>query len=316
MTVSLATAATICCGAEPIDELAGGNDNDELYGGTGDDDLSGDNGDDFLWGGAGADDLFGGYQGKDTASYKFSPQGVLVNLTTNHGHDGDAEGDLLYEIEDLHGSDFGDELTGDTGDNELWGFVGWDRLYGEDGVDTLMGGADTDYLFGGTGGDTLDGGSEQDFLYGEAGTDTLKGDSGPDRLDGGKDWDTLHGGSHDDSLIGGAGGDDLWGEGGSDTFIFGTGDALFDGINTTEWIRDYQDNADKVNLRDYGPKLQLVERTFSGDDHEVMITHGVFNDKIVSYISIDLDGDLKVDEQIGVEYYPGSTVLDQSDLIL
>jgi len=67
------------------------------------------------------------------ASYLYSTAAVTVSLVAgavNTG--GDAQGDVLTNIENLDGSAFNDTLTGNAGDN-------W--IYGEGGADTINGGA-------------------------------------------------------------------------------------------------------------------------------------------------------------------------------
>ena len=246
-------------GGKGMDTLYGGGGNDTLRGEMGDDALKGEDGDDTLVGGPGADKLFGGRfiaedmkpgddtSMKDTADYSMSPEGVTVSLiAANHDDDrrtpdnimgkgGDAEGDVLMDIEYLTGSSHKDMLEGDGEANLLKGGGGddWDSetIRGKDGG-----------LFGGGGNDTLEGGSGNDLLKGEEGDDTLKGGSGNDRLDGGaggtrtaaennpdtaddestdRDLDTfnevLEGGGGDDTLIGGAGVEKLDGGNGVDT---------------------------------------------------------------------------------------------------
>jgi Ca2+-binding RTX toxin-like protein len=131
-------------GTSYADALQGGGGLDWLMGGDGDDTLSGDAGPDSLNGGAGV----------DTASYVGSSAGVTVDLATGLGKDGDAEGDVLIGIENLVGSNHGDYLYGDGGDNVLSGLDGMDRLKGGGGNDTLIGGAGGDLLEGGNGDDT------------------------------------------------------------------------------------------------------------------------------------------------------------------
>jgi Ca2+-binding RTX toxin-like protein len=57
------------------------------------------------------------------------------------GTGGAAQGDTLTGIEDLSGSDFGDTLVGDEGDNRLFGGAGADALWGNSGDDVLIGGS-------------------------------------------------------------------------------------------------------------------------------------------------------------------------------
>ena len=137
-------------GGKNDDSLFGGNDNDYLFGQDGDDELDGGNNDDYLDGGAGADRLDGG-DGIDIASYYLSEEGVHVSLNPFHlvgsgNWGGDAEGDTLFNIENLSGSKYDDELYGERHANLLWGMEGndvinggggGDHIYGGDGIDTV-----------------------------------------------------------------------------------------------------------------------------------------------------------------------------------
>ena len=99
---------------------------------------------DTLRGGAGADQLDGG-AGIDTASYYTSAAGVTVDLAAGTGSGGDAAGDTLIGIENLSGSNIGDDvLAGNAGANTLQGWGGGDVLRGGAGADTLDGGAGSD----------------------------------------------------------------------------------------------------------------------------------------------------------------------------
>ena len=104
--------------------------NDSIKGAGGKDLLDGGSGNDELAGGTGADHIDGG-TGTDTANYEDSSSAVTVNLETNINTGGDAAGDTLSNIEDLVGSDAGnDTLTGDAGNNQLSGLAGDDKLDG------------------------------------------------------------------------------------------------------------------------------------------------------------------------------------------
>ena len=116
---------------------------DTIFGFGGDDWIYGRDGNDILWGGEGADLLSGG-DDIDTAVYGDSPVGVNVNLQTQEGHFGTAEGDRLISIENIDGSWFNDTLIGDSNDNVLSGLGGQDDLFGGAGADTLDGGWDID----------------------------------------------------------------------------------------------------------------------------------------------------------------------------
>jgi Ca2+-binding RTX toxin-like protein len=117
--------------------IEGGGDDDDLFGAGGADRLFGGDDDDDLEGGKAADRLDGG-EGSDTASYGRSEAGVDVDLSIGEGKGGDAKGDTLVAVENLHGSRFDDRLTGDAGANTLFGFAGTDILTGGDGDDTFQ----------------------------------------------------------------------------------------------------------------------------------------------------------------------------------
>lgn len=210
------------------DTISGGLGFDTLNGGSGDDVIDGGVGEDMIVGGAGADTLKGG-TGTDTASYLASSAAVAVSLASGTGSGGDAEGDTLTEIENIIGSAFADQLTGDgnanviegrSGDDTINGLGGDDTLRGQAGNDVLLGAAGNDMLDGGTGDDVLDGGEGDDTLLGGEGNDTLSGGLGTDNLHGGSGFDTLNGGEGDDLLHGGEGADVLVGGNGIDTATY------------------------------------------------------------------------------------------------
>ena len=152
-----------------------------MYGGAGDDVLNGGLGSDLLVGGPGADELNGG-EGQDapndgddadTISYKYSMEGVTINLLTGAARGGDAEGDTIgTDIEDVQGSMHDDRLSGDNKANTLMGLGGNDDLSGDNGKDVLDGGAGDDELDGGDGDDSLTGGPGADELTGGEDEDT------------------------------------------------------------------------------------------------------------------------------------------------
>lgn len=198
------------------DVLDGGNDGDILFGGGGND---------LLIGGSAQDAIHGG-SGIDTASYANSSAGVRVDLGTGIGSRGDAEGpvqivgvgtvikgDLLFGIENLIGSGFGDKLTGDDGVNVLFGGGGNDTLAGGEGFDQLIGGdgSDTadyassicgvlvDLVAGAGGGDTL---VSIENASGTAFGDWVIGDDTANKLVGQGGGDSLYGGAGNDVLVG------------------------------------------------------------------------------------------------------------------
>lgn len=161
------------------DVLIGDDGNNNLFAQNGNDHLEGGAGDDWLNAyGSGADYLDGG-SGNDTVRYRWSGSAVTVDLTNQANNAGDASGDVYVSIENVMGSNsYGDHITGDAGDNKIWGYGGNDTLEGGDGNDTLLGGNGNDILKAGNGDDYLDGGAGDDeFHYGE-GVTTFRYDLG------------------------------------------------------------------------------------------------------------------------------------------
>jgi Ca2+-binding RTX toxin-like protein len=233
-------------GGDGDDVLEGGAGTDTLFGDGGSDRLYGGDGTDYLTGGTGADHLDGG-AGVDTAVYRYSPEGVTVNLLTGAGFGGDAEGDTLVNIENIKGSAYEDVLIGDDGVNRLNGMSGADELYGMGGNDWILTGGGYDYIDGGDGIDTVSyedswdrvevnlatgtgryGSASRDVIvnveniYGSEFGDKLTGDSGVNRLNGQLGNDIIDGGGGNDYIIGGEGNDTLTGGAGADVFIFET----------------------------------------------------------------------------------------------
>lgn len=202
------------------------------------DDLQGDDGDNYFRGGKGADSIDGGL-GHDRASYAYSDAGVDVDLTRAVQIGGDAQGDRLYSIEKLTGSDHADRLVGNAKDNEFSGGKGGDYIDGGAGIDfvdyrgstsvdidltrTLQHGghAEGDQLVSIEG---VRGSTAADHIVGSGTNEHLIGDAGNDYLDGAGGDDILHGGVGDDALYGGAGNDDLNGASGNNILSGGTGD--------------------------------------------------------------------------------------------
>jgi len=165
--------------------------------------------DDFISGESGNDTLNGG-DGDDIAGYILSPAGVNINLATGVGSDGHGGTDTLISIEALIGSQFGDVLTGDSGDNFFLGLHGNDTINGGGGFDTLSyedvgagGGGVSVNLATGVASDGLGGvdtvsqiesviGTEySDTLTGDASDNTFLGDRGADIISGGGGTDTV-----------------------------------------------------------------------------------------------------------------------------
>jgi serralysin len=230
-------------GTAGADTLIGTNVADQLFG---------KDGNDILKGLAGPDLLDGG-NGTDTANYSGSAGGVGVDLARGSGLRFDAEGDTYTSVENVVGSAFGDDLTGNSLANLLNGGLGNDNLLGGGGSDTLLGGGGNDFFQGGTAADVISGGGGKDFLSyansilgvnvnlstgqvtgGNAGGDTitgiedLVGSADKDNLAGTATANFLSGFNGADRLFGFAGNDVLRGDGGADTMTGGEGADRFE----------------------------------------------------------------------------------------
>ncbi len=218
--------------------------------GSGNDTLLGSSANEFFLANGGNDSINGG-AGFDRASYQTAGAAVVVNLTNGTATGGGGT-DTLVSIENLRGSNFGDSLTGDAGNNDIQarggddtvnGGDGDDFLQGEDGNDSLIGGNGEDLLSGGNGDDTIDGGA-QPVVTGRtffdmadyssatvavtvnlgAGNGTATG-QGTDVLIG---IEGARGGSANDSLVGDALDNLFRGNGGDDTMVGGDGFDIVD----------------------------------------------------------------------------------------
>ncbi|WP_425373412.1 calcium-binding protein, partial [Microvirga flavescens] len=253
--------------------LDGSDGNDVIVSTSAADTLIGGSGSDTLRGGNGADTLDGG-TGFNVAQYVLQGA-VKVDLSTGRGFGGEAEGDVLVNIQGVSGGSGNDTIIGSGEANDLKGNVGNDSLDGGAGNDTLDGGFGNDVLIGGAGADTLDGGFGNDFasyvtarervevyldgsatnvgdalndrytsiegLIGSQFNDILVGDLGNNNLQG------LDG---NDSLIGGLGNDSLYGAIGEDTLRGGIGSDLLDGGNGKDEL--YGDSGDDFLKGGYG----------------------------------------------------------------
>ncbi len=209
-----------------IENVQGSDYNDHILGDGAVNKLMGGQGDDTLDGGGGADVLDGG-DGQDTASYQSSTKGVKASMREPKNNTGDATGDIYIDIENLEGSDQGDELEGNRYKNILSGGKGADTLMGGGGGDVYDGGDGMDRVSyknydsavqvymasgeqsknaGGAVGDTyrnieeLEGSDHADFLKGDNQNNRIVGGKGNDTLDGGGGQDTLEGGEGVDTV--------------------------------------------------------------------------------------------------------------------
>ncbi len=175
---------------------------DEHVGGTaGDDNIVGGLGSDLLEGRAGPDNLDGG-SGNDTTSYTESAAPVTVRLFNGTGVGGDAQGDVLTNIENIIGSSNNDSLIGAySQDNTLEGGGGSDYLNGLTGNNTVSYSGSqasvTVRLWNGTG---AGGDAEGDMLVNFA---NIIGSANPDALIGAYSQNnTIEGGGGNDYING------------------------------------------------------------------------------------------------------------------
>jgi Ca2+-binding RTX toxin-like protein len=265
-TITVATQAgllTVDAGAGN-DVIISQNSSVEAFGGLGNDR--------FVSGAAG--DTFHGGDGIDTVDYQKAAAGVTVTLSSDPNTAGSgANGDQLYEIENVYGSAYGDHLNGNDGANLLRGGAGNDYLYGNAGNDTLEGGAGDDRMYGGTGDDTYIVNDATDYAieYAGEGTDTVRASisialrnkvenlvlTGSSAIDGTGNSlaNVITGNSGANTLLGLGGNDFLNGHGGQDHLDGGEG-------SDTYYIGSFADFAD-AQIADTGTAGQDILR-FAG----------------------------------------------------
>ena len=173
----------------PQDDVLVGNDlANELNGAAGDDVVQGAGGDDEIEGSAGDDTMDGG-EGRDLITFTFAGDPVTLDLAA-----GTATGqgtDTVTGMEDVVGSLFSDDLTGDDGPNVIDAALGADTVNGLGGSDTLIGERGDDTLDGGDDADDIDPGLGDDSVAGGPGADHVVASPGADALDGGDGVDTV-----------------------------------------------------------------------------------------------------------------------------
>ncbi|QPC41942.1 calcium-binding protein [Kaustia mangrovi] len=259
------------------DIVAGGGGDDMLYGddrigGAGADVLRGGAGDDILNGGAGADFIDGG-TGTDTVRFDASFNGedyvgVSVDLASGTGSGGEAEGDVIRNVENVRGTLEDDVLVGDEGDNELSGSFGADHMDGGAGTDTVRyddglnprpEAIDVDLAAGTASGGDAEGDTLVNIenVVGSFRDDAIAGDDGGNALSGSGGSDTLSGRGGDDVLHGGGQGDTLSGGAGADTFVYEFAHESFNetgpgSLNSLDTIEDFSSaEGDKIDLGDF-----------------------------------------------------------------
>jgi hypothetical protein len=166
-------------GASPaIAEIGGASSSVNVVSGTigqwrlsdGNDIFVGSAGRDIIITEQGNDQVDGAGGDNDLVRYDRGGVGAITVLysgntaTVTGTWDGFAFTDSLTSIEQIRGSAFDDDMTGDTGD---------EVFDGRSGNDDLDGGAGNDFLRGNDGNDTLTGGVGEDQMQGDTGADTF-----------------------------------------------------------------------------------------------------------------------------------------------
>ena len=155
-----------------LENIIGSEFNDVLIGNASDNEITALTGDDLVIGNAGDDNLDGG-DGIDVVSYRRDPGSVNVNLSLGEATDGWENTDAIANIENVVGSEFNDNITGDAEINIITAGSGSDTVNSREGDDQLYGEADNDHLTAEQGNDLIDGGE---------GSDTVNYDNSPDRV--------------------------------------------------------------------------------------------------------------------------------------
>jgi Ca2+-binding RTX toxin-like protein len=277
-----------------LENIIGSELEDILIGNNTDNQIKGLAGDDLLIGNAGNDTLEGG-EDIDTVSYRRDPTRVIVNLEQNFAQDGFGNTDAIFNIENVIGSAFNDEITGDSnaniitagdGNDTIAARDGNDSLYGENGNDVISAEAGDDFIVGGKGADTLNGGDGNDtasYFNSETGVSVSlqlgkgwKGDADGDRL---TLIENLIGSEYIDSLIGDDGNNRIDGLAGND---------LIDGLGGDDTI-DGGDDRDRIfgsagNDLLYGKAgIDYIE----GGDGDDLLDGGTGNDQLYGQIGND-----------------------------
>lgn len=232
------------------DTIYGTTGNDWLDGLGGNDTLVAFAGNDTLIGGTGGDTLNGG-SGVDTVRYDNSSATVHVSLIGANAWGGDANGDVLVQIENLVGSQFDDALYGDNVANRIDGGNGADLIYGYGGDDALYGGGFGDRLIGGAGADLLNGGDGFDTAeYGASAQGVLIDFTNHQTYGGDAEGDTL---VSIEKVIGSGQGDHLLGDGNANFFFGSSGEDHLYGRSGADYL-------------DGGPNNDWIEGGAGGDD--------------------------------------------------
>lgn len=268
-----------------IDSVYYGSDySDYIIGTSGYNELGGGRGADYIDGGAGTD--LARYDDGATGSVTVSLMSASINSALGITFTDIAAGDTLVNIEQLSGSNYGDYLYGNGGDNSLISHNGDDVLEGMEGADFLEGGSNTDtasyahagLASAGTETTTIGVGVVASLTTsfsvgptvtasGDAAGDTyqnienLLGSTFDDTLIGNSGVNVISGGTGNDILEGLGGGDTFNGDGGTDTvtYIHSTAGVVADLSNsrtgTNDALSDVFNSIENITGSNYNDTL-------------------------------------------------------------
>jgi len=258
--------------------ILAGAQNDTIFGSTGNDNINGEGGTDLL-------------------DYSNLTTSVRLELGDNARIGTDNQ--TITSIENARGSDYADEITGESGVNTLWGGDDNDVIDGEASNDTLYGDDGDDTLIGGTGADRLEGGANSAYTDGSTHTgDTVDyTDIGAkviiDLNDSGNATAYVTGDGNDtlvgiENLTGSAVGDELSGNIEANTLLGNAGNDILDGEAGADYIDAGADNDTIIggigddNLRGSTGDDIFIASNGDGDD----VIDGGDNSDIVDYSNV------------------------------
>jgi Ca2+-binding RTX toxin-like protein len=274
-------------------DFSGGGGQGTAVSGPANDTLKGGPGNDFFFLRAGELDTVTGGGGRDTVSYSIATAGVVARIGGAAGDDA-----LATDIEDLQGSSFVDQLTGDNGPNRLDGnSQSFDSTEAGAGGDTIdaRGGDDkikvvTPTTFTQAAPNVIHAGGGNDQVLTERGTNQIFGETGDDLVFAAVGTDVVDAGAGDDRVFGSSqisppsGADDLRGGDDNDTISYlgatvvpitvdlpaGTGGPTGAPASQRDSLAEFEnvvgDFGDDTLIGDGGPNVLQGDR---GDDHLV-----------------------------------------------
>ncbi len=335
--------ANLLSGGEGDDILCAKDGNDTVFGDDGDDivvvlaRIDGDDDND-------GDDHYSGGDGFDTLDFAALAREIVADLEQQLAEGRDIGSDRIDGFEAIIGGRASDRLYGDRENNILIGGEGNDRLTGRDGEDVLTGDDGDDTISGDDGNDVVlvaihaddearhgmddghdsyDGGDGID-TYNAAGAiravmiDLAAGrvtgaDIGHDELE---DFEAAIGGSGADVIVAGNTVNFLAGGEGDDVFVFRSLEALHNGGNGRDEIRDFT-VGDRIDFSEFAGGIGgLIFGSSEGEGqpvNRITLYHENFEDGERTIVRAIIDFDR--DEDFEILLY-GRHELTEQDFIL